>query len=383
MDYYKNEAQDPWEIYQKLDKTLIRHCENVATLAKQLYGLALKDGLYPGRLSKEQFIHIKNAVIYHDIGKSRIPARILNKKEPLNIPERRIIEGHVRHGLDIFVPLMGSRHASRDTELFLDAALKSISHHHERFDGSGYPGQLKGEEISVIGRICSLCDYYDALTSDRPYRRALPHREAMEMMKAESGRMFDPALAELFAANEHVLRQAGTHNGGEEKPGVIHHKKMPRTEVYAHWESLPRVVSRDMRIDISALGLGEEPRRIQLQRNKNLIIKSNPRITHENLSFHLAGGNLLLLQDIHLKGTARSVVTVEGDGCWIVSQGDCSMETSMEVSAIYMGVHSESLRIYMLDGSPGRIARKGISSFGCEGRPLHDTFNLEFLPDSP
>lgn len=384
LDYYINEAQNPWEIYRNLDKVLMRHCENVAALAALLYGFALEEGLYPGQMSKEQLAQIGNAVIYHDIGKSRIPIRILNKKGPLNALERRLIMGHVSHGLDIFAPLMESRHDSRDTELFLDAAIQSISHHHEWFDGSGYPGGLKGEEISVIGRICCLCNYYDVLTSDRPHHRALSHREVAGMIQVESGRMFDPALVELFTKNSDAFRQIKVLSEAKESY-TGRHKKMPQTETCIRCEHLPKVVTRDMCIDITGLGAkpAAEPQCIRLRKHKNLIVKSKPGIEHENLSFHLEGGNLLLLEDVYLKSETLPLITVEGDNCLIVFTGDCRMESSMESFAIQILSYSKGLRISTPDHCQSRLAIGGISSSDCEGRPLPpmqiSTFFSRFL----
>lgn len=290
LDNYLNETKCPWEIYQKLDKALIRHCENVALLAKLLYELALKENLFPGQMSKDQLIHIKNAVIYHDIGKSRIPFRLLNRKGSQNDLERMEVECHVSHGLDIFAPLLESRHASRDTEIFLETVLQAISHHHERFNGTGYPGGMRGDEIPVIGRICGLCDYYDVLASNRPDRGALPHSEVLEMIQAESGKMFDPVLVRLFAANHHKFQQCRASVGGEdEKSDNIRYKKRPGVVAHTQWEQRSNIVAADIFIDTTGLRAKQTEKQhcIQAWKNKSLIIKSAPRVTHENLRFHL------------------------------------------------------------------------------------------------
>lgn len=207
----RTSKKDPWSIYKSLDEALILHCENVAAYTEILYRLAMEEDIYPAGLSKRYLIHVRNAVIYHDIGKSLIPGSILDKRGALTSDERAYIKKHVPYGLAIFQKTMESRLASEDSIIFLDMVIQSIAHHHERFDGNGYPGGLKGEEISIIGRMCSLCDFYDALTSSRPYRQALSHEEVLVMIDWEKGRMFQPELVELFMRHHEKFRKHRNH----------------------------------------------------------------------------------------------------------------------------------------------------------------------------
>jgi putative two-component system response regulator len=125
----------------------------------------------------------------HDIGKIAIPDRILLKPGTFTADERRLMQTHTEIGYAI---LAGS-HA----ELLRLAATLAWTHH-ERFDGSGYPRGLVGDEIPLEGRIAALADVFDALTSDRVYRAAYPLEEATTMMQAERGGHFDPTLLDLF-----------------------------------------------------------------------------------------------------------------------------------------------------------------------------------------
>ncbi|MGR9117698.1 MAG: HD domain-containing phosphohydrolase [Gammaproteobacteria bacterium] len=125
----------------------------------------------------------------HDIGKIGIPDRILLKQGPLDSDEWEIMKTHAEIGSDI---LSGS-----DSQLLKMAARIAISHH-EKWDGSGYPNGLCREEIPIEGRICSICDVFDALTSVRPYKPAWPIDKALEFIKENSGSFFDPHLVELF-----------------------------------------------------------------------------------------------------------------------------------------------------------------------------------------
>jgi putative two-component system response regulator len=125
----------------------------------------------------------------HDVGKIAVPDRILLKAGPLSPGERAEMERHTEIGHAI---LTGS--GSKLLELAATIAYT----HHERYDGTGYPRQLAGEAIPVEGRVAAVADVFDALTSQRPYRAALPMDEALETMIAERGRHFDPHVLDAF-----------------------------------------------------------------------------------------------------------------------------------------------------------------------------------------
>jgi HD-GYP domain-containing protein (c-di-GMP phosphodiesterase class II) len=123
----------------------------------------------------------------HDIGKMAIPDSILLKPGQLTDDERQLIERHPVYAYEMLSPIE-----------FLRPALDIPYCHHEKWDGSGYPRGLKGEEIPFAARIFPVIDVWDALTSDRPYRRALPHDEVRRMIRADSGKHFDPRVVEAF-----------------------------------------------------------------------------------------------------------------------------------------------------------------------------------------
>jgi cyclic di-GMP phosphodiesterase len=123
----------------------------------------------------------------HDIGKLGIPDGILLKPGPLTADERQLMQRHVQIGFDIV----------KDIPFLADAA-EMIRAHHERFDGSGYPRGLKGEEILLSARIFGIADTLDAITSDRPYRRASSFESARETIRRLSGSQFDPQLVSVF-----------------------------------------------------------------------------------------------------------------------------------------------------------------------------------------
>jgi diguanylate cyclase (GGDEF)-like protein/putative nucleotidyltransferase with HDIG domain len=130
---------------------------------------------------------VATGALVHDIGKLGIPDHILSKPGKLDPDEFRRIQTHVTIGCEILSPIP-----------FPFPVVDVVRSHHERWDGLGYPDGLKAEEIPIGGRIISIVDVYDALTSDRPYRRALSPEEAVKILREGAGKQFDPDLVELF-----------------------------------------------------------------------------------------------------------------------------------------------------------------------------------------
>jgi diguanylate cyclase (GGDEF)-like protein/putative nucleotidyltransferase with HDIG domain len=125
--------------------------------------------------------------LVHDIGKLGIPDHILGKPGKLAPEEFQRIQSHVTIGTEILSPIP-----------FPFPVVEVVRTHHERWDGLGYPRGLRGEEIPLGGRIIAIVDVFDALTSNRPYRRALSHEEALQILREEAGRQFDPDLVAVF-----------------------------------------------------------------------------------------------------------------------------------------------------------------------------------------
>jgi len=140
-------------------------------------------------LSREESETISNAVPMHDIGKIGIPDHILLKPARLDPEELKIMQSHVEIGAKI---LSGS------DSLIMTVAREVILTHHEKWDGSGYPNGISGDKIPISGRICAICDVFDALTSERPYKEAWPIDKAMQLLRNESGKQFDPKLVRIF-----------------------------------------------------------------------------------------------------------------------------------------------------------------------------------------
>ncbi len=161
------------------DKDTEGHTQRVAMLTERL---ARSMGV-----DQDALVHIKRGALLHDIGKMGIPDDILRKSGPLTEEERRIVEKHPLYAYEMLSSIA-----------FLLPALDIPYCHHEKWDGSGYPRGLKGEEIPFAARIFPVLDVWDALTSDRPYRKALPHDEVRQRIEEEAGRHFDPHVVEAF-----------------------------------------------------------------------------------------------------------------------------------------------------------------------------------------
>jgi len=130
-------------------------------------------------------IHLGSMI--HDIGKIGIPDHILNKKDSLTSEEFQIIRNHP----NIAQGILASVHLPK-------AAFEAVYQHHERYDGSGYPQGLRGEEISLAGRIVAIADVFDAMSHSRPYRQGQPLDEVLKIMLEQKGRHFDPEIFQIF-----------------------------------------------------------------------------------------------------------------------------------------------------------------------------------------
>ena len=168
---------------------ILRTREYVRVLAQYLR----KKGIY--NFSPTFIKVLCQAVPLHDIGKVAIPDNILNKNGSLDEKEWEIMKKHVIYGKEI---IQKAEMRSSGKNLFLNAAINIAYTHHERWDGSGYPQGLKGDEIPIEGRLMAIADVYDALTSKRAYKEKFSYEKAENMIISESGTHFDPTLIKAF-----------------------------------------------------------------------------------------------------------------------------------------------------------------------------------------
>jgi putative nucleotidyltransferase with HDIG domain len=140
----------------------------------------------PG-ITERDLEHLKYGAILHDIGKIGVDERILRKPGPLTRREKAVMDGHPATGASIV-----------EGVAFLKEALPIIRHHHEHYDGQGYPAGLRGDEIPLGARILAVADSYDAMTTLRPYRPPMSQEQALQELRRCSGTQFDPATTAAF-----------------------------------------------------------------------------------------------------------------------------------------------------------------------------------------
>jgi putative two-component system response regulator len=170
---------------------------HIIRMSKSAYLLALAFGL-----SEQHADMILNAAPMHDIGKIGIPDKVLLKPARLDTEEWKVMQTHVAIGGGIL---------SGDNSELMITARRIALHHHEKWDGSGYPAGLQGEEISIEGRICAVVDVFDALLSHRPYKKAWGLEQVLGYIDTEAGKHFDPDLTplmrQILPEIKHVLKE--------------------------------------------------------------------------------------------------------------------------------------------------------------------------------
>ena len=174
------EVVEQWsESIESKDRYTLGHCRRVSTYA---CAVARDLGLGEGSL-----FWFRVGALLHDVGKLTVPSEILNKPSALDPRERALLERHPEAGVELLA----------DVE-FPPEVFAMIRAHHERWDGTGYPDRLAGVEIPLAARILCVADVYDALTTDRPYRRGYTRDHALELMRQDEGRVFDPNILAHF-----------------------------------------------------------------------------------------------------------------------------------------------------------------------------------------
>ena len=207
------------------------HCERVSELA---CALAIRAGL-----PREAMFWFRIGAVLHDVGKLVVPSEILNKPGPLSPAEWEVIHTHPAAGVSLLSQVE-----------FPGDVLPIVRSHHERWSGGGYPDGLSGEAIPLSARIVCIADVYDALTSERSYQMPYTHLEAMEIMRRDAGRRFDPALFELFEA---LMQDGGrARTDAARRTPARSHSALPAME---EADDLTGVMTRRSFIDVVASAL--------------------------------------------------------------------------------------------------------------------------------
>jgi HD-GYP domain-containing protein (c-di-GMP phosphodiesterase class II) len=148
-------------------------------------------------MDEEQIPHVRRGATLHDIGKIGVPDAILLKPAKLNDDEWKVMRMHPEYAYEMLWHID-----------FLRPAIEIPYCHHEKWDGSGYPRGLRGEEIPIAARIFAVVDVWDALTSDRPYRKAMLREQVLKIIQKDSGTHFDPRVVQVFMAMLNGSNQA-------------------------------------------------------------------------------------------------------------------------------------------------------------------------------
>jgi putative two-component system response regulator len=193
------------DLVENRDKNTGGHIKRTELCTKMLVDAMMKRNVYYGELHSWNLELFVSSVRLHDVGKIVIPGSILNKPGPLTDDEFQLMKTHTVEGeriIDNLVQQIGIG----DIELLHNAQL-TAAYHHARWDGSGYPHGLKGTDIPLQGRIVAIIDVYDALVSERPYKKPLSEEEAISTIKANVGKYFDPNIANVFIEIKDQLRK--------------------------------------------------------------------------------------------------------------------------------------------------------------------------------
>lgn len=179
---YRGTAMLLSEVLSSTDEYTGTHSRSVVVLAHQV-GERLE-------LDDTTLRDIEFGALLHDVGKISVPNSILNKPGRLTDEEMAVMRLHTLDGEEMLTRIGGT----------LEQAGIVVRSHHERFDGKGYPDGLRGEEIPIAARVITACDAFNAMTTDRPYRAAMPLSDAIAELRSESGKQFDPAVVEALVA---------------------------------------------------------------------------------------------------------------------------------------------------------------------------------------
>ena len=187
------------DMVESRDKGTGGHIERTSIYMKILLDSMIEHGVYAEELSKIDVDSFISSARLHDVGKISISDMVLNKPGKLTDEEYEIMKTHSAEGERI-IDQIASRTA--DVE-FLQNAKLFAGYHHERWDGKGYPHGLEGLHIPLQGRIMAIADVYDALVSERPYKKSFSSDEAVAIIMENSGKQFDPAIADVFYEARH------------------------------------------------------------------------------------------------------------------------------------------------------------------------------------
>ena len=193
------------------------HIERTQSYLGTLLDAMRDQGLYKEEMASWDVKLVLQSAQLHDVGKIAIKDSILNKPGRLTDEEFEEIKKHTTFGGEVIDKIK----ENTSEQAFLEYAKIFALTHHEKWDGSGYPRGLKGEDIPLLGRLMAIADVYDALVSDRPYKRAFTHEEAVRIIMDGKGTHFDPALADLFFSVAGEFNKTALHYKSKTEQGEV------------------------------------------------------------------------------------------------------------------------------------------------------------------
>ena len=197
------------DMVERRDKNTGHHIKKTAAYVELIAKEMQREGIYPEILTDDYIQNMVESAPLHDVGKITIPDAILNKPGKLTEEEFELMKTHAAAGGKI----IGSLIRTVPDSDYLYEAKNLATYHHEKWDGSGYPAGLSGEGIPLSSRIMAVADVFDALISNRSYKKGFPYEKALAIIQEESGTHFDPkVVAAFFAVKKEVLKIADDFN---------------------------------------------------------------------------------------------------------------------------------------------------------------------------
>ena len=191
------------DMVESRDENTGQHIRKTAAYVRIIVEQMKKEGIYADQLTDEFISDCIKSAPLHDVGKIQIPDAILNKPGKLTDEEYEIMKTHSRAGEEIITKVM----ETVPEPGYLEEARRLAAHHHERWDGRGYPDGLAGEETPLSARIMAVADVFDALISDRAYKKGFSFERSIGIIQEGIGTQFDPKVAEAFLHAEDEVRR--------------------------------------------------------------------------------------------------------------------------------------------------------------------------------
>ena len=214
------------DMVENRDKITGGHIARTTTYVNILIDAMLSRGMYADELSQiDKFLFISSARL-HDVGKITISDLVLNKPGKLTDEEFALMKTHSKEGERIVEQIIYLSEDNEEEETFLHNAKQFAGYHHERWDGKGYPYGAAGTDIPIQGRVMAFADVYDALVSERPYKKGFTHEEAVKIIMEGAGIQFDPDIAKLFLEIQEVIKCSRLELT-DECPKACIHTNMP------------------------------------------------------------------------------------------------------------------------------------------------------------